>query len=185
MEARASTFGAKRTLPEANRVGVFERLGGGVEGVGHVGVDTRDSVFGRTRAHTTGDGLVIGEGLAGAWIDAAEGEVVHGAGGRGWDAVGNRLRQRFQKYVDNSLRSFDVAASNSRGRFRIDHGSQWSDDTDGVDQTGGGGHVFAKQGAEDVEAGRVGDRLDRVDRALDLWGAAGEADGGGGGQLLT
>jgi hypothetical protein len=30
VEACASTFGAKRILPEANRVGVFEGLGGGV-----------------------------------------------------------------------------------------------------------------------------------------------------------
>src|SRR6202521_3127506 len=184
MEACASTFGAVGIPPEPNRISVFERLGGGVEGVRHVGVDAGDSVFSRARAHATGDGFVIGEGLARAGIDSADGEVVHGAGGRGRDAVGNRLRQRFQKDVDNSVLCFDVAASNGGGRSRVDHGSRWSDDTDGAHQAGGGGHVFAEQAAEDVEAGRVGDRLDRVDRARDLRGAAGEVDGDMGSVLL-
>ena len=184
MEACASTFGAQRILPQANRVGVFEGLGGGVQGVGHVGMDAGDSVFGRACAHAAGDGFVIGKGLAGAWIDAADGEVVHGARGRGRDAIGNRLRQRFQKDVDNSLRSFDVTTGNGGGRFCVDHGSRRSDDTDGAHEAGGRGHVFAKQAAEDVEAGGVGDRLDCVDRALDLWVAAGEVDGDMGSVLL-
>src|ERR1019366_10059302 len=166
-------------------VGVFEGLGGGVEGVGHVGVDAGDSVFGGARAHATGDGFVIGEGLAGAGIDAADGEVVHGAGGGGGDAVGNRLGQRFQKYVDNSLGSLNVATSDGGGRSCVDNGSRWSDHTDGAHESGGGGHVFAEQAAEDVEAGRVGDRLDRVDCALDLRVAAGEVDGDVGRGLPT
>src|ERR1700687_3788190 len=176
METCASTFGAKRILPEANRIGVFKSLGGRIQGVGHVGVNAGDSVFSAARAHATGDGFVIGKGLAGAWVDAADGEVVHGARGGGRDAVGNRLRQRFQKDVDNSLGSLNVAASNGGGRVCVDHGSRRSDDTDGAHESGGGGHVFAEQAAEDVEAGGVGDRLDRVDRALYLWVAAGEVD---------
>src|ERR1700675_1488041 len=116
-------------------------------------MDPGDSVFGRARAHATGDGFVIAKGLARAWVDAADGEVVHGAGSGGRDAVGNRLRQRLQKNVDNSLRSFDIAASNSGGSFRVDHGSRRSDDTDGAHEAGGGGHIFAEQAAEDVEAG--------------------------------
>src|ERR1700730_8596209 len=116
-------------------------------------MDPGDSVFGRARAHATGNGFVIGKGLARAWIDAADGEVVHGAGGGGRDAVGNRLRQRFQKRVDNALRSLNVATSNSGGRLCVDHGSRWGDDTDGAHEAGGSGHVFAEQAAEDVEAG--------------------------------
>src|SRR6202140_5812033 len=153
METCASTFGAKRILPEANWIGAFESLGGGVEGVGHMGVDAGDSVFSTARAHATGDGFVIGKGLARAWIDAADGEVVHGAGGGGRDAVGNRLRQRFQKHVDNALRSLNVATSNSGRGLCVDHGSQWGDDPEGAHEAGGGGHVFAEQTAEDVEAG--------------------------------
>src|ERR1019366_3332468 len=131
-------------------VGVFEGLGGGVEGVGHVGVDAGDSVFSTARAHATGDGFVIGEGLAGAGIDAADGEVVHGAGSGGGDAVGNCLRQRFQKHVDNSLRSLNVATSDGGGRLGVDDGSRGSDDADGTHESGGSGHVFAEQAAEDV-----------------------------------
>src|SRR5260370_9479406 len=135
------------------RVGVFASRGGGIQRVGHVSMDPGDSVFGRARAYATGDGFVIGKGLTRAWIDAADGEVVHGAGGGGRDAVGNRLRQRFQKHVDNALRSLNVATSNSGRGLCVDHGSEWGEDPDGAHEAGGRGHVFAEQTAEDVEAG--------------------------------
>src|ERR1700694_3880058 len=99
-------------------------------------MDPGDSVFGRARAHAAGDGFVIGKGLARPWIDAADGEIVHSASGGGGDAGGIRVRQRFQKDVDNSLRSFNVAASDGGWRFRVDHGSRWSSDTGGA--RGGG-----------------------------------------------
>ena len=93
------------------------------------------------------------------------------------NAIGNRLRQRLQQHVDNALRSFDIATGDRRGRSGVDHGSGWSDDADRTHQAGGGGHVLAQQAAEDVEARRVRDRLDGVDRALNLRVAAGEVDG--------
>src|SRR5208282_3483461 len=195
VEARASAVGAKRILPQANWVSVFESLSRSVERIGHVGVDAGDSVLSAASAHATGDSFVISEGLLGARvivsriivsrIRAADGEVVHGSGGSGGDAVGNRLRQRFQKYVDNSLRSLNVASSDGGGRLCVDHGSRWRDYTDGAHEAGGGGHVLAEQAAEDVEAGRVGDGLYRVDRALDLRVAAGEVDGDVGRGLLA
>ena len=88
--------------------------------------------------------------------------------------------QGLQEHVDDALRSFDIAAGDGGGRPGIDDGSGWSDDADGTHESGGGGHVFAQQAAEDVEAGRVGDGFDGIDGALDLGVAAGEIDGDGG-----
>ena len=85
--------------------------------------------------------------------------------------------RRSQEHVDDALRSFDIASGHGCGRLGVDHGSGRGDDADGSHESGGGGHIFAQQAAEDVEAGRVGDGFDGIDGALDLRVAAGEVDG--------
>ena len=77
--------------------------------------------------------IASGKGLAGVGvsrikifnpkIDAANGQIVHGAGRSGGDAPGNHLRKSLQQHVDTSLRSFNVASCDSGWRFRIDDGS--------------------------------------------------------------
>ena len=47
----------------------------GDAGVGHVGLHAGDAVESGARAHAAGRGFVVGEGLASAWVEAADGEV--------------------------------------------------------------------------------------------------------------
>src|SRR5580704_106182 len=80
VQARASAVGAKRILPQTNRIGVFKGLRGSVERVGHVSMNARHAIFSRTRTHAAGDSFVISKGLAGTRIHAADGQIVHGPG---------------------------------------------------------------------------------------------------------
>jgi len=84
VEACTSTFGAERILPETNRVRVFKRLGGSVEGIGHMGVDAEMPSW-SVGHHSSGNRFVIREGLA-ERDRCRDGEVVHVPRG-GRDAV--------------------------------------------------------------------------------------------------
>src|ERR1700722_6457349 len=104
VETIASTSGAQRISPQSDRVGVLERFRRSVERIGHVGMDAGDAVTVGTRPHAASDGFVVSEGVAGARIDAADGEIIHGSGCGCRDMVGNRLGQSSQQYVHYALR---------------------------------------------------------------------------------
>ena len=66
---------------------MLEGFAGGVPGIGPVGVNRRPSGVDGSGTHPAADGFVVGEGLAGARVIAAEAEVVHGAGAGGGGPV--------------------------------------------------------------------------------------------------
>ena len=167
---------AERVLNHAKRIGVFEGFDGRVEGVGHVGVMAAGAVRLRRGSMTTGDGFVIGVGLAGARIDSTDGQVVHGAGACGGDAIGQSRSERTHERIDDALRGFDIAAGNGCGRTRVDDGARGSEDLDGTHEAGGGDGAAGQQAAEDIENGGPGDGVDRVDAAGNLRVGAGEVN---------
>src|ERR1019366_5935606 len=52
---------AQRILHHSQRITVFQRFGGSVERIGHVGVYARDAVVGGTGARASGNGFVVRE----------------------------------------------------------------------------------------------------------------------------
>ena len=113
METRTAGVTAKGVAHHSEWIGVFERLDGRVERVGHVGMVAACSVSGGRGSEAAGDGFVVGERLILTRIDAADGEVIHGAGACGRDAIRKRLRKGAHEHVDDALRCFDVAAGDS------------------------------------------------------------------------
>src|SRR5437868_6030132 len=137
-------------------------------------VHTRYPVPGRTRAHSPSDGFVIGEGLAGARIHSANGQIVHGAGSGRGNVIGKRLSERAQQHVDNSLGGFDIATSHGRGWPGVDNRSRRSNYLYGPHQTYGCRNILRQEATENIEARRVGDSFHSVDAALYLRVCAGE-----------
>ena len=137
-------------------------------------MDSTHPSFCRPRAHAAGDGFVVSERLAGARIHAANGEIVHGAGGRRGNSIRHGLRHRAQQDINNPLRCFHVTAGNRRRWPSVHDGPQRRDDFDGAHQPGGGRNIFRQQTAEDVEARRVSNGRHGIDAAGYLRRAAGE-----------
>ncbi len=89
--------------PHPQRIGILKRLSGRIQTISHVCVRGAHAVKRRPRAHATGDRFVVGELCARARIDTANRQVVHRALTRRRNALGNRLRQRFEDCIDNAL----------------------------------------------------------------------------------
>ena len=71
--AGAAGIATDRVAPDAEGVEALEGLQWGVEAVGHVRVGSAEAWRVGTRAHAAGYGFIVGEGPAGAGIEAAEG----------------------------------------------------------------------------------------------------------------
>ena len=158
---------------------MLERLDGRVPGVGHVGVDGAGAGAAGGGAHASGDRLVVGERAAAELVPSAQGQVVHGAGTGGGNAVRRGLSQRAEKDVGDALRGFDVAGGHGGGQACVDHRALGCDHADGAHQARGVGNVFGDQAAEDVHGGGDRDGVVGVDGAGNLGIRAGEIDGGG------
>jgi hypothetical protein len=52
-------------LPHAQRIGILQRLCWGVQRIRHVSMYARDTGFGGTSAHPSGDGFIVGKGFTG------------------------------------------------------------------------------------------------------------------------
>ena len=113
----------------------------------------------------------------GAGSDAADREIVHGAGSRGGNTIRNCLGQSAQQHVDDALRGFNISAGHCCRRPGVDDGALGSNDPDRTHETCGRGNIFGEQTAEDIKACRIGDGCDRIDAALNLWMASGEIHG--------
>src|SRR6185437_14134995 len=110
----ATTALPQRVSRDAQRVGVLQSFSRSVERVGHVRMHAAHAGPVRPRAHTSGNGLIVGKRLSAPFIDAADGQVVHSAGRSCGHTIWYSLRQRAQKHVDNPLRSFDIPSGHSR-----------------------------------------------------------------------
>src|SRR6185437_17152801 len=73
----AATALAQRVSRHAQRVGVLQSFSRSVERVGHVRMHAAHAGPVRPRAHSACDGFVIGKRLSAAFIDTADGQVVH------------------------------------------------------------------------------------------------------------
>src|SRR6202043_1442167 len=96
---RATAFRTQGVAADAKRVRVFERLSRSIQRICHVRVDTGDAVFPGTCSHTAGNRFVVSKRFVGSWIDTADGEVVHGAGGRSGDALRHGLSESAEQNV--------------------------------------------------------------------------------------
>src|SRR5579864_1330747 len=172
----ATAARAQRIPAHPQRICILQRLRRGVQGVRHVGVHSRNPSLAGPSAHSSGNGLVISEGLARARIDPADGQVVHRPRRRSRDAIGNGLRQRPQYHVDDSLRRLDVPSSNCRRRPRVHDGPLRRNDLDRPHQPCRCRNVLREQAAKHIEARRISDRSNRVDAPLNLRVAARKID---------
>ena len=114
MAARAAAAAADARLDHTQRVGVLERLDRRVARVRHVRLQRRRAVPAGPGAVAAAERLVVGERPAGARIDAADQQVVHGAAARRRNAPGQRARERAEHHVDDALRGLDVARRRPR-----------------------------------------------------------------------
>src|SRR4051812_31700477 len=131
-------------------------------------VNARNAGLAATRAHSPGNGFVEGEGTAGTRVDTSDGEIVHGAGSRGGNAIGDGLRERAQQHVYDALRSLNVSARDRGRRPGIYDGSCGSDDFNGTHQPSRRRNIVREQTTEDVEACRIRNRRHRIYTALNL-----------------
>ena len=144
---------------------MLERFDRRVQAVGHVVLHGADAVHAGTRPHAAGDGFVIRERPAGRGIDAADGKVVHRAGGGRGDLVRQSLVQRAEQHVGDALRRFHIARRDAGRRLRVENASRPRDHVNGPQQAGVVGNVVFDQAAEAVHRRRRGDREVRVDAA--------------------
>src|ERR1700730_4177423 len=93
----------QRVLPHAQRVRILQRLRRRVQRIGHVRVYARDARLGRTSAHPTGDGFVIGKRLARARINSSNRKIIHGSRCRCRNPLRNRYVQCPQQDIYNPL----------------------------------------------------------------------------------
>ncbi len=173
---------------DADGILVFERLDGGVEAVGHVGMGGVESTGPAVTSGSTGDGFVVGKGAVAQWIPTAEGKVVHGSGTGGGDGIGVGLGEGAEQDIGDALGGFDVAGGHGSGRAGVGDQAFRVDDCDGPHEAGGEGNVFVEQAAEDIADGGHGDGVVGVDGSgwlrvrcaeVDDRGIAADGDGGG------
>src|SRR5581483_10791713 len=166
--AVAAGSSLERISPDAQRIRVFQRFCGCVEGIGHVGVHSGNAFLCRTRSHAARNSFVICERLHGPRRDSADREVVHGAGSGSGNLCWYGVRKSLQQYVYDTLRCLNVPSGNRRRWTRVHHGAFGREHLDGPHQARRRGHVFRQQAAENVEACGIGDCLYRIDTALHL-----------------
>lgn len=150
--------GAEAELMEADGVALFEDLGVGDGGVGHVGVETAGTGVIGSGTGTAADGLVVAKG------GVAKEEVVHGALAAGLEVEG------FEEGVDEALADFDIptddggVAGGIVGELRVQQAGG-EVDVDGFENAFVQGKVGAEEDAEDVEDGAADDGVGGVEIA--------------------
>jgi len=155
-EDRGAASIAEGSICEPDGIRVLESFGGSVQGIRHVGVHAGDAVLRWARAHAAGDGFVVGKRFAGAWIDSADGQIIHCAGSGGGNAVGNSWDSAFSR---TSTMRCEVSTLRRRLLLEVslDYVPAGAITSMGRNQTGSGGDVFAQKTAKDVETSGRGD----------------------------
>ena len=121
-----------------------------------------------SRAHPAADRFVVSELAPARRVPSANRQVIHRALRSRWNAFGRGLRESLEQYVNNALRSLDIAAGHGRRRLRIHNRTVRRNHRERIENTCACGYVARQQTAKDVINRRHRDRFDRIDRAAHL-----------------
>ena len=157
---------------------LLQRLHRGIEGVGHVGLDTARPRSFRPAAGAAAEGLVVGEEFAAARIAAADGQVAHGPAAGRRDALRQRPGEGAEEHVDQPLRGLDVAPGDRRREAAVGQRTGAGDHLDRPQAAGVARHLLRGEEAKDVGGRRQGDGAHGVEAARQLVGAGAEVDRG-------
>ena len=98
-----SRFWAISISPHAKGIRIFQRFNRRVQRIGHVRVHAGESIGIRACAHASGNRFVISKRPASARISATDGEIVHGPGTGGRNAIRYGLGKRAQQNINDPL----------------------------------------------------------------------------------